>query len=253
MQLGVNVGYVYAPDMYAYGTGSGSSAGGTVYATSTVPVYSTTSTGAYLLGYLYQGESASRTGTVGSTWTKISFNGTAGYVLTSQVIVSSGGTNTAGFTTLNRWMYAPNNYTYCYSIPTEQSAYRTGYLSAGEQVWAAATNGTWVQVLINGGVMYVPAAKLAYYSGNVGSGSGAQVGSTVYVQKYAGATTYENTNGKLFYYDEGDGNINYVPRGKALTVRFQAGTYYNVSWYDARGNARTAYVEVDRVGPNYPN
>ncbi len=252
VQLGVNVGYVYAPDMYAYGTGSGSSAGGTVYATSTTPVYSSTSTGAYLLGYLYQGESASRTGTVGSTWTKINFNGTAGYVLTSQVIVSSGGSNTAGFTTLNRWMYAPNNYTYCYSIPSELSAYRTGYLSAGEQVWAVATNGTWVQVLINGTVMYVPAAKLAYYSGNTGTGGSAVVGSTVYPQKYAGAPTYSNVSKTVYRFTEKGELTDRVARGTALTVLFQLNEFYNVSWRDADGDYHTAYVEIDRVASNYP-
>lgn len=253
VQLGVNVGYVYAPDMYAYGTGSGSSASGTVYATATTPVYSSTSTGAYLLGYLYQGESASRTGTVGSTWTKINFNGTSGYVLTSQVVVSPGGTTTTGFTALNRWMYAPNNYTYCYTIPTEQSAYRTGYLSAGEQVWAVATNGTWVQVLINGSVMYVPATRLANYSGNVGSGGGSLIGSTVYAQKYAGAPTYTNTSGSVYSFKEGGETVTRVTRGKALTVLFQIGEFYNVSWRDAEGDYHTAYVEADRVAATYPN
>lgn len=251
VQLGVNVGYVYAPDMRMYG--SGSTSGGTVYATSTTPVYSSTSTAAYLLGYLYNGDSASRTGTVGSTWTKINFEGRTGYVLTSQVIVSSGGTGTAGFTTLNTWMYAPSSYTYCYSIPSEQSAYRTGYLDRNEQVWAIATNGVWVQILVNGTVMYVPASKLAYYNGSIGSGSGSLIGSTVYVQKYAGAPTYKNTSGTVYEFKEGSEYVTRVTRGKALTVLFQVGDWINVSWRDADGDYHTAYVEADRVGPNYPN
>lgn len=250
VQLGVNVGYVYAPDMRMYG--SGSTTGGTVYATSTVPVYSSTSTSAYLLGYLYNGDSAARTGTVGSTWTKINFQGTTGYVLTSQVVVAAGGTSTAGFTTLNTWMYALSSYTYCYSIPSEQSAYRTGYLDRNEQVWAVATNGVWIQILVNGSMMYVPASKLAYYNGPIGSGSGSLIGSTVYVQKYAGATTYKNTSGTIYEFKEGGEYVSRVTRGKALTVLFQIGSYYNVSWRDADGDYHTAYVEVDRVGPNYP-
>ena len=251
VQLGVNVGYVYAPDMRVYGSGS-STTGGTVYATSSVPVYSSTSTAAYLLGYLYQGETASRTGTVGSTWTKISFEGRTGYVLTSQVIVSAGGTNTSGFTALNTWMYAINNYTYCYTIPSDQSAYRTGYLSGGEQVWAVATNGTWIQVSVNGTLMYVPASKLANYTGNVGNGSGV-IGSTVYVQKYAGAPTYKNTSGTVYDFKENGETVTRVTRGKALTVLFQMGSFYNVSWRDAEGDFHTAYVDVDRVASTYPN
>ena len=75
----------------------------------------------------------------------------------------------------------------------------------------------------------------------------------MYPQKYAGATTYKDTNRTLYEYNEGDGVVSTVPRGKALTVMFQIGEFYSVSWRDAKGVYRTAYVEVSRVSPNYPN
>ena len=256
VQLGVNVGYVYAPDMYAYGTGSGSSASGTVYATATTPVYSSTSTGSTLLGYLYQGESASRTGIVG-TWTKINFEGRAGYVMTSRVTVTSGGSNTAGFTALNSWMYAISSYTYCYSIPSELSAYRTGYLERNERVWAVATNGTWMQLVINGATMYVPANRLGYVSE---SGSGGYIGATMYVQKYAGATTYSDANGTTVssysyrpYGATANETVSRIDRAVAVTINYQIGNFVNVTWIGRDNGPHTAFVEADRIASNYPN
>ncbi len=250
VQLGINVGYVYASDMRMYGS-SGSTSGGTVYATYTVPVYSSTSTSSTRLGYLYEGDSASRTGTVGSTWTKISFEGKTGYVQTSRVVVASGGTGTSGFTTLNTWMYAPSSYTYCYSIPYEQSAYRTGYLSRNEQVWAMATNGDWIQILVDDDVMYVPASDLEYYGGYPGSGSGA-VGDTMYVQKLSGAPTYEDLGKTPYDFKEHGQTVDWLERGKAVTVLYKVSDFYNVTWR-SDSKTHTAYVKADRLGPNYPD
>ncbi|HWR22979.1 MAG TPA: SH3 domain-containing protein [Feifaniaceae bacterium] len=243
VQLGVNIGYVYAPDMRLYGTGSDTgSTGGTVYATYTVPVYSGTSTSSTRLGYLYEGDSAARTGSVGSTWTKIKFEGQTGYVQTSRVVVTPGGTSTSGFSKLNTWMYAPKSYTYCYSIPYEQSSYRTGYLSRNEQVWAVATNGEWIQILIDDETMYVPASDLEYYSGS-GSGSGyGSPGQTMYVQKLAGAPAYK---------DLGKNEIDWLDRGQAVTIVYRVGDYYFVTW-GSKKPYKEAYVAVDRLGPSYP-
>ena len=249
VQLGVNIGYVYAPDMRMYGAGSTS--GGTVYATYTVPVYSSTSTASTRLGYLYEGDSAPRTGTVGSTWTKINFEGRTGYVQTSRVVVAAGGTSTSGFRTLNTWMYAPSSYTYCYSIPYEQSAYRTGYLTRNEQVWAMATNGEWIQILADNDVMYVPASNLEYYGGYPGSGSGGVVGSTMYVQKLAGAPTYEDLGKTPYSFKERGVTVDWLEQGKAVTVVYKVSDFYNVTWR-SDSKTHTAYVKADRLGPNYP-
>ncbi len=246
VQLGINTGYVYAADVRMNSSG-GSTSGGMVYATSTAPVYSSTSTSSARLGYLYEGDSASRTGTVGSTWVKINFEGRTGYVQTSRVVVTTGGTSTSGFTTLNTWMYAPNSYTYCYSIPYEQSAYRTGYLTRNEQVWAMATNGDWIQILVDDEVMYTPASGLKYYGGYPGSGSGS-VGTTLYVQKLSGATTYKDLGVTVYKWKT---NVDWLDRGQAVTVVYKVGDYYNVTWRSG-GSTYTGYVEADRVGPNYP-
>ena len=90
VQLGSRQGYVLS----AYftvpgGTGSTIAATGTVYAISSAPIYSSTSTSSTVLGYLYQGQSAPRTGTVGTAWTQISYNGQTGFVLTSLLSVYS--------------------------------------------------------------------------------------------------------------------------------------------------------------------
>ena len=75
----------------------------------------------------------------------------------------------------------------------------------------------------------------------------------MYVQKYAGAPTYKNTSGTVYDFKENGETVTRVTRGKALTVLFQMGSYYNVSWRDAEGDFHTAYVDVDRVASTYPN
>ncbi len=247
VQLGINTGYVYAADVRMYG--SGSTSGGTVYATSTAPVYSSTSTSSARLGYLYEGDSATRTGSVGSTWTKISFKGQTGYVQTSRVVVAPGGT-TSGFTTLNRMMYALRSYTYCYSIPYEQNTYRTGYLDRNEEVWAIATNGDWIQVIIDGEIMYVPEWDLAYSSS---SGSGSSSGSiapgrAAYVQRYS-ATTYEDLG--LTEY-EWKTDVDWLDRGKVVTVVYKLGDYYYVSWKDGTSGPFYGYIKASQLGTSRP-
>ena len=247
VQLGANIGYVDADDVLL--RGSSGSTYGTVYATSTATVYSRTSTSSTRLGYLYEGDSAPRTGSVGSTWTKISFKGQTGYVQTSRVIVAPDGASTSGFTALNRWMYALRSYTYCYSVPYEQSKYETGYLDRNEEVWATATNGDWIQVVIDGEVMYVPEEDLAYSSS---SGSGSSSGSispgrTAYVQKYS-ATTYDDLGLTKYEWKTG---IDWLDRGKAVTVQYKLGDYYYVSWRDGITTVY-AYIKASQLGTSRP-
>lgn len=251
VQLGGRQGYVLS----AYftvpgGTGANVTATGTVYAISSAPVYNTTSTSGTVLGYLYQGQSAARTGTVGTAWTQVNYNGTTGYVLTSLLSVYSN-YNTSGFTTLNTWMYSLNNYNYCYSVPTQLSSYQVGYLSQGEVVWANATNGTWLQILepSTNAVMYVPAANMGNYSGGPGGGSNTTsytygVGSIVYLRAYyTSQPVYSNTSATA-----AAGSIpnNTTP----LTVRSQVGSLVCVSFYNGASNI-VGYIDKNYLTSTY--
>lgn len=179
--------YVYGPDMRWVGSSSsgGSVASGYVYATnSSVRVYASASTSSSTLGYLYAGDSAERTGIVGS-FTRIDFGGVAGYVLTSQV--TTGSSNTSGMTSIRAWMYSRYSRAVCYTAPIESSSYVHGYLGYAERVWAVEGNSQWTKIQVSGYTLYTRSSNLAYsYPGTGGSGSW----SGVYV--YADTPMWEN-------------------------------------------------------------
>jgi|GEM_PF-6703100 len=250
VQLGSRQGYVNAAYFTSPTTGTVSSVTGTVYATSTAPVYSSAGTGATILGYLYQGQSATRTGIVGS-WTQISYGGTTGYVNTSLLSVSTSSSGTSGFTTLNTWMYSLTNYNYCYSVPTALSTYQTGYLSQGETVWANATNGTWLQIVVDNvfgsssTVMYVPASTMGYYGGttNTSTNMTYPAGSPVWLRtRYVNEPAYKDTSRTSV--------AGYIPSyTTSLTVTSQVGNMICVTWYD--NGSYIGYLDVSKVSSTY--
>lgn len=167
--------YVYGPDMRWVGSSYNptySSTNGYVYAYSTVRVYNSASTVSGTLGYLYAGDSAPRIG-ISGLFTYISFNGTTGYVLTSQVNSSSSGTSSSSMSYINAWMYSRFDNVQCYSYPIESSSYRHGYLGLNERVWAVEGNSLWTKIQTSGYTLYVLTNNLStgyssggYYGGN---------------------------------------------------------------------------------------
>ena len=263
VQFGSQVAYVYAADVWLKGSGSTSGSSGLVYASYSVRVYKEASTSSAMLGYLYAGDTATRTGSSSNGWTRIDFDGRTGYVQTSRITVITGSTSGGSMSTMNRWMYAVDDYTYVYSVPSETKSYREGYLDKNERVWALAGNSDWIKVLIDDEIYYVPADDLrTYSSGGSSSSSDYSVGSYVYVAKYAGAATYANTSRTPLIVDKasGIGTVEYgkLSRGTRLTVKGQVGTLLLVTFRDDRdtteytGKTYTAYVDVDLVSSSRP-
>jgi uncharacterized protein YgiM (DUF1202 family) len=264
VQFGSRIAYVHASDVWLKGSGSTSSTGGIVYASYSVRVYEEPTTSSDMLGYLYAGDTATRTGKSSNGWTRIDFDGEDGYVQTSRVTVITGTTSSGSMSTMNRWMYAEDDYTYCYSVPSATSSYREGYLDEGERVWALAGNSDWIKIMIDDEIYYVLADDLSssgyyYYDDDDGDYS---VGSYVYVDKYSGAATYANTSRSPFIVDKasGIGTTEYgkLSRGTRLTVKGQVGSLLLVSFRDDRdtseytGKTYTAYVDVDLVSSSRP-
>ena len=254
VQFGSNIAYVYADDMWFKSTGSSSISSGLVYASSSVRVYEQPSTTSDMLGYLYAGETATRTGKYSSGWTRIDFEGETGYVQTTRVTVISGADSSGSMSTLNKWMYAIDDYTYVYSVPSATSSYRKGYLDEDERVWALAGNFTWTKVLIDDTIYYVKTGDLTssgYYYDDEDDGD-YSIGSRVYPAKYSGAPTYANT-AKTPYTVSGESSAyGKISRGTSLTVKGQVGKLLLVSWRDDRdddntGKTLTAYVDISLV------
>lgn len=168
VQLGGNVGYVRVSDVTTQAPGSY----GTVYALSRITVYSAASTASTSLGYLSQGQSAPRTGTVGTSWTQILYNGQTGYVLTSQVADLSGGSSSSGT------VYATTT-TAVYSSTAASAV--IGYLTQGQSVTRTGTTGIWTQVLYGGLTGYVLTSNLTSSTGSTPAGF-TTVGRTMYAQ-----------------------------------------------------------------------
>ena len=245
VQYGSYIAYVYGPNMQT--TPPAATSGGTVYATSSVPVYNSASTSASMLGYLYAGDSAKKLGEAGS-WTIINFMGSAGYVQTSR-ITNTPGTGSLNMTSYNRYLYSRADYVYCYSVPVEQNAYKLGYLDKGEAVYAMAGNGTWVQVLINNTVMYVPAVNL--YDYGYSSSTDYAPGTRVYVNEAGGTPTYGDTSKTPFVASGESSDYGKIPYGTSLIVAQQHGSLLYVYWVDNRPGKTAvsigAYVDMYAV------
>ncbi len=247
-------GYVLTSQVSDWGSG-GSPSNGTPYVDSTTPVYKTANSSAAIIGYLTQGQPITRTGTTGS-WTQIAFAGETGYIRTRNVIESvGGGQASSGFTAVGKTMYSQISRAYCYSAPYEQSAYSVGYLSLNESVWAVSTNGSWVQVYVQGQSqpLYVPASNLGYSTAGSGTGSG-----VLYVQYYTGAPTYSDMTGNAFLYTYRptgstiSETVASIDRGVAVTVQSYIGDWVYVSWSGRDNVTRSAYVKANRLGPTNP-
>ena len=262
VQFGSNIAYVYADDMWFKSTGSSTVSSGLVYASSSVRVYEQPTTTSDMLGYLYAGETATRTGKLSNGWTRIDYEGETAYVQTARVTVISGADSSGSMSTLNKWMYAIDDRTYCYSVPSATSSYRKGYLDEDERVWALAGNATWTKVLIDDTIYYVKTDDLTssgYYDDDDNYDDGDySIGSRVYVAKYKGAETYANTAKSLYKVSGETLPYGKISRGTSLTVKGQVGSLLLVSWRDDRdddntGKTLTAYVDISLVTSVRPN
>lgn len=187
VQLGGNVGYVRVSDMTTQSPGSY----GAIYALSRITVYSAATTASSSLGYLSQGQSAPRTGTVGSSWTQILFNGQTGYVLTTQVADLSGGSSSGT-------VYASST-TAVYSSTAASTV--LGYLTQGQSVTRTGTTGIWTQVLFGGLTGYVLTSNVTGSTGNTPAGFTA-LGRTMYAQSnrvYCYSAPYEQSSYSVGY------------------------------------------------------
>lgn len=252
VQYGSNIGYVWAGDMRFTSGSDVDNAGGLVFARTSARVYKGAGTSYSSLGYLYQGESAVRTGTSG-TWTRIEFKGKTGYVKTSQIAVVTG-TGTYDMKDIELWSYALYSKVYCYSVPVASSSYRIGYLEKNETVWCLAGNRYWTKVLVDDNIMYVETDDL---SDNFSKNSNVySSGTRLYVIKVAGAPTYSNTAGSAYRVSGESSDYGRIQYGTRLTVKFQIGKMVCVTWVDDRddstGKTLTAYVDIDRVSTSRP-
>ncbi len=209
---------------------------GIVYATSSVPVRSGPSTSYKILGYLYSGNSAVRTGVSGS-WTRIQFDGQAGYVQSDRVKVITG--SNGNMTTAGYYLYCKADSTAAYSIPNASSAYRLGYLYKGERVWCTAKNSSWAQLLIQDTVMYVPMSKLSE-SRVSGSGSSSSIG-TAYIR-------YDDTD--LYNRNSTSSSIVVtLDKGAKVTVLDYSATWVYVKYSflreDYYGYVKASWLEWD--------
>ncbi len=208
--------YVYGPDMRVAGSDSSIiTTTGYVYASGTVRVYQHADTNSRVLGYLYAGDTATRTGTVDSTWTRIDFNGATGYVITLQVSSYYSGTGLGDTSRMGYWMYSRYNNAACYIAPTSSSSYLDGYLSKGEAVWAIEGNSNWTKITVGSRTLYTASSNLTTSS----SGS--------YYDNY-----YPHNN---HYNVSGDGMIRYD--STQLYVNTSLTTKYQVGGTDVKLNA----------------
>ncbi|HWR22962.1 MAG TPA: SH3 domain-containing protein, partial [Feifaniaceae bacterium] len=225
-----------------------------VYAVSTTAVYSSASSSSAILGYLTEGSSATRTGATGS-WTQVLFSGQTGYVRTSAVTSPADEDIPSGFTSIGRTMYALSSRVYCYSAPSERTAYSVGYLSLNETVWAIASNGTWTQAYVQGerDPLYILANKLGYSGAGTGTGAG-----VLYVQYYTGAPTYSDMTGTAFLYTYRPAGssimetVASIDRGVAVSVQSYIEDWVYVSWAGRDNVTRFAYVKANKLGATSP-
>ena len=250
--FGAQNGYVLTSQVSDWG---GTASNGTLYVDSTTAVYRTADASSAIIGYLTQGQAITRTGTTGN-WTQVLFAGETGYIRTRNVVDSIGtGETPSGFTAVGRTMYSQASRVYCYSSPYEQNSYSVGYLSLNESVWAVSTNGSWVQVYVQGQSqpLYVPASKLGYSTAGSGTGTG-----VLYVQYYTGAATYSDMTGNAFLYTYRptgstiSETVASIDRGVAVTVQSYIGDWVYVSWSGRDNVTRSAYVKANRLGPTSP-
>ncbi len=247
VQYGSYIAYVYGPNMQANQPVT-TPTSGTVYATSSAPVYISANTSSQMLGYLYAGESAPLISSLSSSWTIINYRGTPGYVSSSRITLTPGaGAN--NMTSYNRYLYSRADYVYCYSAPIEQNSYRLGYLDRGEAVWAMAGNGTWVQVLINNTVMFVPAVNL--YDYGYSNSTDYSTGTTVYVNEYGGSPAYADLSKSPYKVPGEIEGFGKIPFGTKLIVGQQHGSLLYVFWVDNRSGkpaaTLNAYVDMAAV------
>lgn len=189
--------YVYGADMRWTGSSfdQSYSVGGYVYAYNAVRVYSSASTSASTLGYLYSGDSAQRTGVTG-LFTRIYFNGGTGYVLTSQISSNTVGSGSGSMSYINAWMYSRFDRVQCYTYPMESSSYHHGYLGLNERVWAVEGNSTWTKIQTSGYTVYVLTNNLSNgYSSGGYYGSNSAYGQRYFYAEYNTPTTATASGG----------------------------------------------------------
>ncbi|MDL2258597.1 SH3 domain-containing protein [Eubacteriales bacterium OttesenSCG-928-K08] len=235
VKVGSQTGYVHSGSAKLGSSGSTGTISGNIYAINTTRVYTGASSSTTFLGYLYEGESAQVLGTSGS-WIRIVFDGTAGYVSSSDVSTSpTGGGNTggsSGYTTVNAYRYAKYANVPCYaSASTSSTLY--GYLSYGERVYVMEQSSTWAKCYIENRTMYVQLSHLSNSSSSSGDDS-----------TYRTVNAYYNTiNSSVPYYSTDSAKtanrLGWLGKNERVYI-YEA----NSTWAKCDVDGRTVYIEL---------
>ncbi|MDL2234730.1 SH3 domain-containing protein [Christensenellaceae bacterium OttesenSCG-928-L17] len=205
-----------------------------VTATRSTSVRASAGNSGKLLGTLQKGTEVEKLGVVGS-WTKVSYNGGTGFVLTSNVTSSSGDNSSSNGSTGNTGS-SSSTATVKSSTLNVRSGPSTSYsklgtLSKGATVTVVGSVNEWTIINWNSGTAYVYTSYLSFSSsGSPGTSSG-WVAATGGVNVRSGPSTSYSKVGEL-------------SRGDKVQKTGVSG-----SWTQVRFNGSTAYVSSKYLTP----
>ena len=226
VQLGGNTGYVRVSDVTTQASGSY----GTVYAITKAPVYSSATIDFAPIGYLNQGQSAARTGTVGSNWTRIIYNGQTCYVLTAQIASSQSGS------TSTETVYAVST-TAVYGSASSSSTI-LGYLTQGLSVTRIGTTGSWTKVIFGGQTGYVRTTDIVSSADDDMPSGFTSLGRTMYAQS-SRVYCYSEPSERSSY------SVGYLSLNESVWAIASNGT-----WVQAyvQGESEPLYILANKLG-----
>lgn len=212
---------------------------GTAYAPQRTRVYA--DAGSNPIGYVEAGEGFVVTGKKGN-WTTINFNGKTGYVASADVVVLSAASQTQ-FTKAERDMYSKADYLYVYTIPSENSAYRYGWMPKDEKVERIAYNSTWSMVRADGRILYTRTENLVE---TPSTATGPKAGDPMTI-KASGALMYLDAAMQQIYIHKDSSGATVsekIPAGAVVEYRATDGGAYLVYW---SAIDKTIYIDKTTV------
>lgn len=204
-----------------------SSAQADVWATYTVSIRSSYSTGSSRLGLLYAGNSIHRTGTTDNGWSQVEYNGQKAYIKSEYLTTQKPASAAAGTTAaadLNEKVYAATAVRVRSSASTGASV--LGTLYAGQAVTRHSNTGGWSQVDYNGKKGYVSSQYLTKTAPAAANTQKSQTSSASTQKSQSSASSITEVNETV-----------YATYG--VNVRSGAGTSYSVVSSMAAGSSAT--------------
>jgi len=246
--------YGYVPSSYLVSTGNNTGTGtasGTYYTTMSVALYSTASSSSYAIAAIPAGAAVTALST-SNGYTYVTYNGQAGYVLSTYLTtVAPSGNTTTSYT---------NATTYLYASPSPSSSIYTT-LPAGTSLKVLSTSGNYSNVTYNGYNGWVlssalntsSADKKYYASVSAPLYSQANTSSTITATIPAGTALSVQYTWGDFYYVGYNGVYGYVPTSLVMTSSSNTGTTNNVvsgQTYQTSANTNL-YVTANTAGNVY--